>query len=118
MSTFRVNRKLLNPKFEGYKFDFVDQNQVVARHPLQHSASQATASTQSWLSFHEVRSKITHNHLVLNNEGTSAVYVDEDYNIVLIDIAPVSEYISIRRRAFEILTFQVGNSFTFIQGCL
>ncbi|KAJ3747285.1 hypothetical protein DFH05DRAFT_1479291 [Lentinula detonsa] len=90
MSTFTVNRKLLNPKFEGYKFDFVDQDQVVSRYPLQHPATQATSSTQTWLSFHEVQSRITHNHLAVANKGTSAVYVDEDYNVILINIAPES----------------------------
>ncbi|KAJ3828756.1 hypothetical protein F5880DRAFT_1471879 [Lentinula raphanica] len=88
MSNFKLNRKLLNPKFEGYKFDFVDQEQVVSRHPLQHPATQTTSATQSWLSFHEVESRITHNHLALSSEGTDAIYVDEDCNVVLISISP------------------------------
>ncbi|KAE9382883.1 hypothetical protein BT96DRAFT_869540, partial [Gymnopus androsaceus JB14] len=88
MSTFIANRKLLNPKFEGYKFDFIDQDQFVSRHPLQHPATQATTSTQTWLSFHEVQSRISHNHLTVVNEGTSSIYVDQDYNVVLISIAP------------------------------
>ncbi|KAJ4482156.1 hypothetical protein J3R30DRAFT_3286626 [Lentinula aciculospora] len=96
MSTFTVNRKLLNPKFEGYKFDFVDQDQVVSRYPLQHPVTQATTSTQTWLSLHEVQSRITHNHLTLSSERTSAVYVDEEYNVVLIDVTPETLFPSFR----------------------
>ncbi|KIK69551.1 hypothetical protein GYMLUDRAFT_151982 [Collybiopsis luxurians FD-317 M1] len=88
MSTFIINRKLLNPKFEGYKFDFIDQDQVVSRYPLHHLATQATTSTQSWLSFNEVQSRISHNHLALAKEATGAVYVDQEFNVIFISIDP------------------------------
>ncbi|KAF9077657.1 hypothetical protein BDP27DRAFT_1282685 [Rhodocollybia butyracea] len=88
MSAFIANRKLLNPKFEGYKFDFIDQDKVVHRYPLQNPATQSTASSRTWLSYNEVQSRISHNHLALANEGTSAVYIDEDFNVILIDVSP------------------------------
>ncbi|ESK95009.1 tumor antigen cml66-l [Moniliophthora roreri MCA 2997] len=88
MDIFQVNRKLLNPKFEGYKLDPVDQDQAVSRFHLPHKVSQSTAPTRSLLSFQEVQSRITHNHLHVSSNG--AIYIDEGYNVVLISVAPDS----------------------------
>ncbi|KAJ7095886.1 hypothetical protein B0H15DRAFT_946432 [Mycena belliarum] len=84
--SFATNRNLFNPKFEGYKLDAVSQEHSVARHNLQYTLTQATASTQSPLSFEEVHSRITHNHIAVAPHGSSAVYIDEQYRVVLIHI--------------------------------
>jgi hypothetical protein len=90
METFRPNRSLLNPKFEGYKLLPIQQENVVIRHDLVYKPTQSTISTKSPLSFHEVRSRITHNHLCISSEGRRALYVDADYNVVLVDVDLVS----------------------------
>ncbi|THV05308.1 hypothetical protein K435DRAFT_745644 [Dendrothele bispora CBS 962.96] len=87
MDAFVVNRKLINSKFEGYKLDPVDQNQIISRFPLEHGASQATVPSRTLLSFQEVQSRISHNHLSVSPSETYAVYVDEDYRVVQIDVA-------------------------------
>ncbi|KAF5369377.1 hypothetical protein D9758_002672 [Tetrapyrgos nigripes] len=87
MDIFTVNRKLLNSNFEGYKLDLVDQDQVISRFPLELGASQSTISSRTLLSFQEVQSKISHNHLAVSPENY-AIYVDEAYRVIQISIAP------------------------------
>lgn len=95
METFAPNRSLLNPKFEGYKLDPVPQENIVIRHRLQYIATQATASTKATLSFQDVQSRITHNHLAISTEGTRALYIDAEYNVVAIHVDPVSGSVSL-----------------------
>ncbi|KAI0320170.1 hypothetical protein OF83DRAFT_1258997 [Amylostereum chailletii] len=78
------NRALLNPKFEGYKLDPIVQEDVIHSYPLQYKPSQATVSGKVPLSFHEVQSRIRHNHIVLDAEHRQAVYVDSDLRVVRI----------------------------------
>ncbi|KAG6841988.1 hypothetical protein C0991_004479 [Blastosporella zonata] len=86
MDVFKPNRTLLNPKFEGYKLDPVLQEELVARFPLQFKPTQATVSGKSPLSFQEVQSRITHNHLTICAESGSALYVDSSFNVILVNI--------------------------------
>ncbi|KAJ7109713.1 hypothetical protein C8R43DRAFT_1161200 [Mycena crocata] len=85
---FTTKRALLNPKFEGYKLDLIAQDDSVARHQLQYTLTQATVSTNSLLSFHEVQSRITHNHLAVAPHGSGAVYVDAQYRVILKTLNP------------------------------
>ncbi|PPR01743.1 hypothetical protein CVT24_001563 [Panaeolus cyanescens] len=86
MNTFNVDRSLLNPKFDGYKLQPIPQEQAVLRFQLSNKPTQSTASSKSPLSFQEMRSRITHNHLTVDPESKRAMYVDEDYNVCLMDI--------------------------------
>jgi len=88
--SFRPNPALLNPKFEGYKFDLVDQDELVSRYPLQYPTTQSTASNNILLSFAEVQSRITHNHLATSAEAGRAVYVDSDSRLISLTINQVS----------------------------
>ncbi|KAJ7644115.1 hypothetical protein FB45DRAFT_735414 [Roridomyces roridus] len=81
---FSTKRELLNPKFEGYKLDPISQEDCVARHNLQYTATQATVSANTHLSFHEVQSRITHNHISVH--GTRAVYVDAQLRVILVEL--------------------------------
>ncbi|KAJ7134604.1 hypothetical protein C8R44DRAFT_870222 [Mycena epipterygia] len=83
---FTTNRSLLNPKFEGYKLDAIAQENSVARHNLQYTVTQATVSTNSPLSFQEVQSRITHNHISVAPHGSRAVYVDAQYRVILVEL--------------------------------
>ncbi|KAJ7288354.1 hypothetical protein C8J57DRAFT_513708 [Mycena rebaudengoi] len=83
---FTTNRSLVNPKFEGYKLDPISQETAVARHNLQYVLTQATVSTNSPLSFEEVQSRITHNHLSVAPQGTRAVYIDAQYRVILVEL--------------------------------
>lgn len=87
---FTPSKPLLNPKFEGYRFDPIAQDDVVSQVDLVHKASQSTASTKSVLSFEEIQSRITHNHLTVSPYGAQAVYVDTDYNLISINFVAVS----------------------------
>jgi hypothetical protein len=87
---FAPKRTLLNPKFEGYKLDLVNQEDVVARYPLEYKPTQATVSGRSTFSFQEVQSRITHNHLAVWSEAGRAIYVDSDARVIAIDIDAVS----------------------------
>ena len=84
---FTVQRSLLNPMFEGYKLDAIDQEKVVSRFPLPEALSQEIAS-RSPLSFPEVQSRIYHNHL-FTGHGRCA-YVDSTSQVVLVDLDRVS----------------------------
>ena len=87
---FAPIRNLLNPKFEGYKLDWISRDDVVARYPLDYKPTQATVSGSSTFSFQEVQSRITHNHLAVSGETGRAIYVDSDARVIAIDIDAVS----------------------------
>ncbi|KDR82786.1 hypothetical protein GALMADRAFT_263237 [Galerina marginata CBS 339.88] len=86
MDTFKIERPLLNPKFEGYKLEPIPQETAVSRYKLTRKPTQATSSGKAPLSFQEMRSRITHNHLSVDSESASATYVDEDFNVCLIGV--------------------------------
>jgi len=86
MSTFKPNRALLNPKFEGYKLEPIRQEDAVSRYTLSNRPTQATASTRVPLAFEEMRSRITHNHLAVDGDGARAAYVDDAWNVCLIGV--------------------------------
>ena len=92
MANFPTNRSLLNPKFEGYKFSSLPQDEYVLRFPLTALPTQANVSGRSRtpLSFEEVQSRITHNHLAISKDAQSAVYVDDDLNVIRVVLNPVS----------------------------
>ena len=82
---FCTNRALLNPKFEGYKLDPISQENAVFRFKLNHKPTEAITSSKVPLSFQEMQSRITHNHLCVNDSGL-ALYIDEDYNVCLVSL--------------------------------
>jgi len=86
MSSFTANRSLLNPKFEGYKLELIPQERAVSRFKLSRKPTQATASIKVPLSFQEMRSRISHNHLTVDSESGQIIYVDEEYNVCLIGV--------------------------------
>jgi hypothetical protein len=92
MDPFIPNHSFLNPKFEGYKFDPVSQEDSVICYDLEHRPTQIAISgtEESPLSFHEVQSRITHNHLAVTPEGGRAVYIDAEYKVIIIDVDLVS----------------------------
>ena len=92
---FKLNRSLLNPKFEGYKFNPLPQDNLVHRYGLQYRPSQtstsASGSTQP-MSFQEVQSRITHNHLTVRQNSALGVYVDAEHRVIGVTIDPVSNH--------------------------
>lgn len=91
MLTFEPNRALLNPKFEGYKLDPIDQQNVLSRFPLEHPVTQSSAAGRSPLSFQEVQSRIRHNHLAVGPGANGrAAYVDQESQVVLVNWDDVS----------------------------
>jgi hypothetical protein len=108
---FATDRTLVNPKFEGYKLDAVDQDDCVARHSLQYIATQSTVSTNSPLSFQEVQSRITHNHISVAPDDPRAVYIDAQYRVILIELHPVSNPPLENRST---ISFAIGNAYTFV----
>ena len=82
---FCTKGALLNPKFEGYKLELIPQENAVLRFKLDYKPTQATASGKVPLSFQEMQSRITHNHLCVADSGL-AIYVDENYNVCLVCI--------------------------------
>lgn len=88
---FHVDKSLLNPKFEGYKLHIISQDDSVLQFPLANRPSQAATSGKSPLTFQEVQSRITHNHLTVHGESGRAIYFDADYNVILIELDQVSE---------------------------
>ncbi|KAJ6508811.1 hypothetical protein C8R45DRAFT_454815 [Mycena sanguinolenta] len=89
-----TDRTLLNPKFEGYKLDI--QDNCVTRHGLQYTATQSTVSTTSPLSFQEVQSRITHNHISVAPNDSRAVYIDAQYRVILVELHPAETTPSFR----------------------
>ncbi|KAL5501499.1 hypothetical protein ACEPAH_8759 [Sanghuangporus vaninii] len=90
MTNFVTNRSLLNPKFEGYKLSPLAQDDHVSRFPLTARPTQANVSGRSRtpLSFEEMQSRITHNHLAISHDSRSAVYVDDDLNVIRVGLNP------------------------------
>lgn len=91
---FTVKRPLLNPKFEGYKLFPISDSDVISTISLPSDGiNQATVSTNSYLYFQEVQSRIRHNHLsIANVSGDSSApatfaYIDKNrvFTTVLID---------------------------------
>ncbi|KAJ7069807.1 hypothetical protein C8F01DRAFT_530085 [Mycena amicta] len=78
---FSTNKALQNPKFEGYRLDVADGCSV-ERYGLQYPGTQSTVSSP--LSFEEVHSRITHNHLA--SIGNRLVYVDAQFRVILVQI--------------------------------
>lgn len=89
MSSFTPNRALLNPKFEGYKLEVISQEDSVMRFGLQYRPTQVANSGRSPLSFKEVQSRITHNHLAMANDSGRCLYVDSEHRVILIDFTNV-----------------------------
>ncbi|KAL5486023.1 hypothetical protein ACEPAI_7067 [Sanghuangporus weigelae] len=90
MTNFVTNRSLLNPKFEGYKLSPLAQDDHVSRFPLTARPTQANVSgrLRTPLSFEEVQSRITHNHLAISHDSRSAIYVDDDLNAIRVVLNP------------------------------
>ncbi|KAI0072867.1 hypothetical protein K474DRAFT_1650338 [Panus rudis PR-1116 ss-1] len=82
---FEPERSLLNPKFEGYKLDALDQDKAVSRYALTHKPSQTALSGRVPPSFQEVQSRIRHNHLAVGPNGRAA-YVDSDMKVIAVEI--------------------------------
>jgi hypothetical protein len=89
---FHTNKALLNPKFEGYKLHIIPQDDSIFRFPLTHRPSQTAISGKVPLTFQEVQSRITHNHLTVHGESGRAVYIDADFNLVLIELGEVRRF--------------------------
>ena len=92
MPVFEPEKSLLNPAFEGYKLDAIDQEETVARYPLPYTLKQSTIAGKSPLSFQEVQSMIRHNHLIVGPAGRS-VYIDADLKVITIDLGAVSDLV-------------------------
>lgn len=90
---FITDRRLLNPRFEGYKLASFPDN-LVQRYDLPYLPTQAGVSGRSRvpLSFEEVESRITHNHLAVDAENSVALYVDEHLQVIKICIHPVNKF--------------------------
>lgn len=90
MPAFSPDRSLLNPRFDGYKFSPLEYDEVITRYPLEHKLSQSNVSGRAPLSFQEVQSRVTHNHLAVCNQTRRAVYVDAELNVIGFDLDEVS----------------------------
>lgn len=108
---FNPNRLLLNPKFEGYRFDPLDQSNLVFRYDLACGPSQTAFAGNAHLSFQEVQSRIRHNHLTTSSDGTRALYIDAEYRLVLIelDASDVPCVRTIHQLPIPIQTVAAGN---------
>ncbi|KAG1745920.1 uncharacterized protein EDB91DRAFT_1345583 [Suillus paluster] len=86
MSSFTPNHALLNPKFEGYKLEVISQEDAVTRFGLEYRPTQVANSGRSPLSFKEVQSRITHNHLAMENSSGRCLYIDSEHRVILVDL--------------------------------
>ncbi|KAH9922775.1 uncharacterized protein BXZ73DRAFT_51304 [Epithele typhae] len=86
MPFLSTNRALLNPRFEGYKFQPLEYDEVTSHYPLQHRPSQANVSGRAPLSFQEVQSRVRHNHIAVCSNGTRAAYFDADLRVIGIEL--------------------------------
>ena len=94
---FELNRSLLNSKFEGYRFTALPQDNITRRYGLRHIPSQTNTSASGSLqpmSFQEVQSRITNNHLAIRPGSALGVYVDAEYRVIGVTVDPVSEHLS------------------------
>lgn len=96
MSYFHPNRALLNPKFEGYKLSPLDQEQVVSHHALQYKPSQTNVSGRSHVTFQEVQSRISHNHLAVSSQNGRLIYFDEEQRVISVGLDKVSMNVSMK----------------------
>ncbi|EIW70824.1 hypothetical protein TREMEDRAFT_29211 [Tremella mesenterica DSM 1558] len=79
--SFPPNRALLYPQFETYRLDSIDSSTDTSSFPLPGPATQSRVGYHAnHLSFKEVRSRISWDHLSIGPEGRG-VYVDADWNI-------------------------------------
>ncbi|KAG0693180.1 hypothetical protein DFH29DRAFT_816611 [Suillus ampliporus] len=86
MSSFTPNHDLLNPKFEGYRLEVISQEDAVTRFGLEYRPTQVANSGRSPLSFKEVQSRITHNHLATANGSGRCLYIDSEHRVILVDL--------------------------------
>ncbi|TFK91115.1 hypothetical protein K466DRAFT_644078 [Polyporus arcularius HHB13444] len=86
MPTFTTDRSLLNPRFDGYKFAPLNYDEVTSHHPLEHKLSQTNVSGRNPLSFQEVQSRVTHNHLAVCRQTRRAAYVDAELRVIGVDL--------------------------------
>ncbi|THH11152.1 hypothetical protein EW145_g828 [Phellinidium pouzarii] len=72
------------PNQSRYKLAPVVQDELVVGFPLSAYLTQANVSgrTKTPLSFEEVQSRITHNHLAIAHDGQSALYIDGELNVI------------------------------------
>jgi len=70
-----AQRALLNPRFEGYKLQALEESEHVSLYHLPAPTTQATVSGRSFLSFQEVANRIKHNHLAIVDHRC-ALYID------------------------------------------
>lgn len=90
-SLFNPDRSLLNPKFEGYKLDPLEQEGHVHTYPLPgDGATQSTVSSRLG-SFKEVQSRIAFNHIAPGYWPNQAGYVDKCGNFVIVTYDSVSK---------------------------
>ncbi|KAF9241185.1 hypothetical protein BU15DRAFT_45336 [Melanogaster broomeanus] len=89
MADFTPTRSLLNPKFEGYKLQLLDQDDIVRRYDLPYKTTQAATYGKSPLTVQEVQSRITHNHFALSTTTGRGIYVDANHQVVVVDIGDV-----------------------------
>ncbi|KAF9497678.1 hypothetical protein BDN71DRAFT_1467056 [Pleurotus eryngii] len=82
----QVNRALINSKFEGYRLSLIAQDDYVSRFGLQYPATQATVSGKAPLTFQEVQSRISHNHITLPRDGSRALYVDASRRVISVSL--------------------------------
>jgi len=114
MNTFTPSKRLINFKFDGYKLEAIAQEKAVSRFPLQFTPTQATVTGGTPLSFQEVQSRITHNHLAVESDSGRAIYVDSGYRIILVDLNKVSTIALRLVGEICLLRFpQVGHARTF-----
>lgn len=85
MESFPVQRSLLNPKFESYKLDNPPHDPVY-RYDLPFKPSRSTVSGSAPLTFQEMQSRISHNHLSLSSETGQAIYVDSANQVVVVNL--------------------------------
>lgn len=84
---------MLNPKFEGYRFSPLRQDGLTRRFGLQYKPSQTNTSlslSAQPMSFQEVQSRITHNHLTIRPGSALGVYVDAEHRVIGVTVDPVS----------------------------
>lgn len=81
---------MLNPRFEGYKLSPIPHEQAVSHYSIEYTPSQLNVSGRSLVSFQEVQSRISHNHLALCKQDGSAVYIDGELRVVSVKLSEVS----------------------------
>ncbi|EJD50529.1 hypothetical protein AURDEDRAFT_182440 [Auricularia subglabra TFB-10046 SS5] len=80
-----ATRALLNPKFEGYRLQPLEQSDAVFPYHLPAPATQSTVSGRAFLSFQEVANRIKHNHLSVAH-NRPALYIDANGGVNLVTL--------------------------------